>query len=538
MPRLITSTPARRFSSILRSSSANRYGGTASRRRANLTAPPPDDTCRGSRAQTDARAKLARPEVGIASDASEPKLLGELHSADLLRRARQLCVAVLELDAQVAAREVHRDRALAPAVRDRRRARSDRARPGGERLPRPPFPHADRQLVLIVHAHQLDVRALREARVMLDQRAETEQFGAIRQALDHGMRVPDRDRGELDVLAVDLDRLRLPDVDRAHLLLDVALAAEPREHHARADEEPNLVGAAPSRKPARRDPRAVPGELGDGAVRVPDDHLGSVVVRRDHLEDAVGADAEVVVADALHPLRCQGDRELGLLDEQVVVAEAVPLGELHRAAVTLSEGPTGRRTTNAAAAFAGRPFRSGWRRSPAPPRPGGGRRRRSRGPGSGASTCAGTRRTGACERRGPRSPPRAAALRCPGGRESSSRSRRSAPRAPWRPPPPPRARTSRAFVPRSAVRARPGAPRARRCASGGVSRRSTGCPSPAAGSNRPRRARARARRGGGRSDEPRRPSPGRARRAARGLARRRPRRRAARDAHARPAAVA
>jgi hypothetical protein len=30
--------------------------------------------------------------------------------------------------------------------------------------------------------------------------------------------------------------------------------------------------------------------------------------RRDHLEDPVGADAEVVVADALHSLRRQRDR--------------------------------------------------------------------------------------------------------------------------------------------------------------------------------------------------------------------------------------
>ena len=185
--------------------------------------------------------------------------------------------------------------------------------------------------MLAVHADELDVRALREARVVLDQRAKTEQLGAIRHSLDHSVRVADRDRSQLDLVAVDVDRLRLPDGDRAHLLLDVATTAQPCQDRAWADEDPHLVGAGPPRQPARSDARAVPGELGDRAVRVPDDHLGGVVVRRDHLEDAVGADPEVVVADALHSLRRQRNRQLGLLHEQVVIAEAVPFGELHRA---------------------------------------------------------------------------------------------------------------------------------------------------------------------------------------------------------------
>src|SRR5207253_2469305 len=127
-----------------RSSSANRYGGTASSRLANLKPPTPAERRSDRSVQTEARAELALPEIGIASDASYSKLLRELDRADLLGRAGQRRLAVFaELDLQVAARQVHGDRALAPAVGDTRRAGSDRARARGERLPRPTLPDGD-----------------------------------------------------------------------------------------------------------------------------------------------------------------------------------------------------------------------------------------------------------------------------------------------------------------------------------------------------------------------------------------------------------
>src|SRR5258705_13952324 len=126
IPRLITSTPSRRFWAIFRSSSANRYGGTASRRFANLTAQSPVEERIDRSVQTDARAKLARPEIGIASDASQPELLGELDRADLLGRPRQRRLPVTELHQQITTCEVHRHRALAPAVGDAGRAGGNR----------------------------------------------------------------------------------------------------------------------------------------------------------------------------------------------------------------------------------------------------------------------------------------------------------------------------------------------------------------------------------------------------------------------------
>src|SRR5205814_652600 len=114
-----------------------------------------------------------------------------------------------------------------------------------------------------------------------------------------------------------------------HLLLDLAVAAKLRVDHARPDEDRDPVAPGPAREPARSDAGAVPGQLGDGAVGVPDHDLGGVTVDGDDLEDAIRPDAEVVVADLLDPLTRQRNVELRPLREQVVVAETVPFRESH-----------------------------------------------------------------------------------------------------------------------------------------------------------------------------------------------------------------
>ena len=151
------------------------------------------------------------------------------------------------VDLQVAAGQVHGHRALAPAVGDAGRAGRDRARARRERLPRPALPDADGDVVLAVHPDELDVRAFREALVVLDQRAEPQQLGAVGMPPDDGVRVADRDRRQLDLLAVDVDRLGLADLDGTHLLLDLALAA-----HRRAAPREGRPRSAPCRRPPRR----------------------------------------------------------------------------------------------------------------------------------------------------------------------------------------------------------------------------------------------------------------------------------------------
>ena len=56
----------------------------------------------------------------------------------------------------------------------------DGARARRERLPRPALPDADGRLARRVDADELDVRARREALVVLDERPEAEQFVATR----------------------------------------------------------------------------------------------------------------------------------------------------------------------------------------------------------------------------------------------------------------------------------------------------------------------------------------------------------------------
>ena len=72
---------------------------------------------------------------------------------------------------------------------------------------------------------ELDVRPVREALVRLEQRAEAEQLLASGSRADDRVRVADRDRGQLDPLAGELDRLDLAHRDVADGDLDRAVLA-------------------------------------------------------------------------------------------------------------------------------------------------------------------------------------------------------------------------------------------------------------------------------------------------------------------------
>ena len=63
------------------------------------------------------------------------------------------------------------------------------------------YPDGDAELVVAVDPQELDVRALGKARVVLDQRSESQQIGAVGLPPDHRVRIADRDRRELDLLA-------------------------------------------------------------------------------------------------------------------------------------------------------------------------------------------------------------------------------------------------------------------------------------------------------------------------------------------------
>jgi hypothetical protein len=97
------------------------------------------------------------------------------------------------------------------------------------------------------------------------------------------MRVSDQDRYELD----PLEPLGRADLDRPQPLLD-QLAADPRVGHPLADADSHLSGTASAGEPAGRDPSPVAGQLGPGAVGIPDRDLGLDALHAHDFDDAVG----------------------------------------------------------------------------------------------------------------------------------------------------------------------------------------------------------------------------------------------------------
>src|ERR671936_482159 len=138
------------------------------------------------------------------------------------------------------------DRALAPAVSDRRGRRRDGARSRRERHPYSALPHTDREVVRSVHVHELHVRPLRKARMSLDQRPEPTYVRGI--TADDSVRIADRDRRELDLLAVEADGLPLPDVHVPNVDNDV-VAVDVRGHVALADAQLHLPRAGLASQP-------------------------------------------------------------------------------------------------------------------------------------------------------------------------------------------------------------------------------------------------------------------------------------------------
>src|SRR5438093_2874477 len=139
-------------------------------------------------------------------------------SGNAFGRAREVRLAPVEADAQVSAREVDDD--LAVAVRgggDR-----DRARPRRRRLPHAALPNPRRHLSRAVDTHDLHVRPLGKARIRLEARSNPSDL--VRIAADDCVRVAHGNRYELDAV----DALRRTGADRAERLLDVPVVLPSR----------------------------------------------------------------------------------------------------------------------------------------------------------------------------------------------------------------------------------------------------------------------------------------------------------------------
>src|SRR5436853_591356 len=155
--------------------------------------------------------------------------------------------------------------------------------------------------------------------------AEPAQLSTLRLAADHGVRIADRHGRDLDLLAVEVEPLRLTDVDDPDVEDDLAVTPHVGCRLSTADADLHFRLADPAREPCGDDAGAVAGELRRRTVRIPDPDVGSRAGGGEDLEHSVGTNAEVVVAESPNRVRRQRRRQLSLLDEQVVVAERVPL---------------------------------------------------------------------------------------------------------------------------------------------------------------------------------------------------------------------
>ena len=184
---------------------------------------------------------------------------------------------------------------------------------------------------------------------------------------DLGADLPELQLGELDRVGdadralgvADLHVLKAPPPSPGRQLTTSVVdprriigAAQPRPAHVdRArrlggDRRSDLAGRGLDRERSRVGP-ATPAEVQDrlaaavarqlrlGAVRVEDPQPSDVagLVRLREQQDPVGGHARVRRADRAHAGRRQLERQRGGLDDHVVVAERVPLLELHARAV-------------------------------------------------------------------------------------------------------------------------------------------------------------------------------------------------------------
>src|SRR5690606_3459361 len=263
----------------------------------------------------------------------------DLSFEDALRRAfhPHRIVAARPTDGQRAAARLNANRRIDHAAEnpgDRRRAGAGAA---GERLAGAALPDAKHDLVTVAHFHVARVHPLREARVVLEQRAlraHRRRLGARHDL--HGMRIAHGEDRGVDLVPAHAQALderlavaRGPHVD-AHLA--VVLQAGGDRSRQRLDEDLALVGEPLGVHELDEAARAVSALLDFAAVGVEDAvaEVGLAPARALDDEQLVAADAEMPVGHARDLLRAETEGLARRIDDDEVVARALHLGEAHR----------------------------------------------------------------------------------------------------------------------------------------------------------------------------------------------------------------
>src|SRR5688500_4753933 len=200
--------------------------------------------------------------------------------------------------------------------------------------------------MLVDHTRELHVGPGIERGVGAELRRAREKVRAI-ELIDehHAMRIRQRHRIDAGFTATRQVHLVIQDVTRlARECNGAALeirAAHHRTDHESAgrqllldphrngvlyqlDVEPVLLHQSQAVQPRTEYPQTITALFGFTAVRVVNAQLEGIVRNRPD-QQAIRADAAMTIADALYTLGRDGERQIGRIDDQVVIAEAVTL---------------------------------------------------------------------------------------------------------------------------------------------------------------------------------------------------------------------
>ncbi len=178
-----------------------------------------------------------------------------------------------------------------------------------------------------VHARELDVGAIREDGVALDTRAESAQLGYVKFLARHdAVRVADAQRHDLEDRAVDVQRRQVrAEGGWSHVRGDVVAVDDDRYSAAwGVDDEFGRSRTASGDQPAGEDAHAVATLFGVRTVRVDDPQPELAWLEQ---QETIRADAVVAVAQQVHPRGADLEGQVSRVSDEVVVAEAVALGQ-------------------------------------------------------------------------------------------------------------------------------------------------------------------------------------------------------------------